>query len=236
MQKGAAVYTIIGKANDRFGYHASGKFRCAYKATTPIISAGLVVLGAAAVLIVINIINIVRTQLDAPANAVRRFNEIIYGNSDEIKDGLNLFGDSVTVGFDIIGTFLGIIIFVIVLAAFLAMCIILGKGQEYTFTADEKLFTVVYPPKMNRTLAMEYDYVLAVMSSEWRFPFAPKCLDITIVTKQGSFDFRVIHTPISRVNGIVEIPFNIIKEMIGVSLEKDIALIHKEEKKFERRK
>ena len=230
------MYTIFGKANDRFGYHASGKFRCAYKATTPIISAGLVVLGAAAVLIVINIINIVRTQLDAPANAARRFNEIIYGSYDEVKDGLNLFGDSVTVGFDIIGTGFGILIFVIVLAAFIAMCIILGKGQEYSFTADENLFTVVYPPKMNRTLAMEYDYVLAVMTSEWRVPVAPKCLDITIVTKQGNFDFRVIHTPISRVNGIVEIPFNIIKEMIGVSLEKDIALIYKEEKKFERRK
>ena len=218
------MYTSFDKIQDRFGFSTSGTFKCAYKNTRPIIIAGLIVLGALVVLTLINLVFIVVTLKNAPAGAAQRFNEIISGGLDEIMHGLNHFGDVASVGFGIIGTVFGMFLFLLALIAFIVVCATLKTGQTYTFKADEKLFTIIYPKRMDTTLAIEYDYILGIQYEEWKFIFAPKCLDVTIQTKEGNFDFRLIHTPMSRANGITETPFNIIRERIGLA-DKDEAYI-----------
>lgn len=123
----------------------------------------------------------------------------------------------------------GLYLLAILLIAFLIVSATMKMGQTYKFKADDTLFTIIYPKKMNKTLAIEYDYILGIKDEEWKFPFAPKCLDVTIQTKEGDFTFRVVHTPMSRANGIYETPFNIIREKIGLQKETDTYLLHKQD-------
>ena len=222
------MYTSFSKINDRFGFSTGGTFKCAYKNTRPLILAGLIVLGAIVVLTVINAVYIVITLMNASAGSAQRFGEIISGNINEIMHGLNLFGDIASVGFGIIGTFFGMFLFVLSLIAFIIMCAILRTGQKYSFAADEHQFTVIYPEKMNRTVIFEYDYIIGLSYEEWRFMFAPKCFDVTVKTKMGDFTFRVVHTPMSKANGIMETPFNIIRERIGLAQEDESILINRD--------
>lgn len=226
-ERSGFMYTSFDKIQDRFGFSMSGSFRCAYKNTRPWILAGLIVLGAVAALTFVNFAYIIVLLMNAPASSAQRFNEIISGGLGEIMHGLNLFGDLASIGFGMVGTAFGIFLFLIALIAFIIMCATLRTGQEYTFKADEKLFTIIYPKKTDKTLAIEYDYILGLKYEEWKFIFAPKCLDVTIQTKEGDFSFRVVHTPMSRANGITETPFNIIRERIGIADADEALLINK---------
>lgn len=134
----------------------------------------------------------------------------------------------------VMATGFGLYLLMLLVIAFLIIMAVMRTGDTYKFKADEERFTVIYPPKIGGTLVMEYDYITGVTCQEWSFPFAPKCLDVTIQTKQGDFMFRCIHTPMSRANGICELPFNIIREKIGLSDETDVMLIHDRERRMKR--
>jgi hypothetical protein len=137
-------------------------------------------------------------------------------------------GSLVNLGFGLVGVGFGVFLLVIAIIALLIIIANMRMGQTYKFKADEQTFTVIYPPKVNRSITFEYDYITGLRYEEWKFLCAPRCLDVTVQTKQGDFTFRCIHTPMSKANGITETPFNIIRERIGLSHPDEAILINRE--------
>lgn len=229
------MYTSYSKINDRFGFSTGGTFHCAYTNTRTIISAGLIAICVIFVLIIISLIYVFVQIGNAPAEASMEFEQLIYGaggilGSDDAHSAGNstVFNSMINAGFGITGVAFGVILLVICVIVFVITTAILHTGQIYRFTANEEVFTVEYPQRMNRKLSIEYDYIIGLKYEEWRFMFAPKCMDITIQTKQGDITFRCIHTPMSKANGITETPFNIIRERIGLASGDEDILINKD--------
>ena len=104
----------------------------------------------------------------------------------------------------------GIFILVLLVIGFIVLFSFLKTGEKYNFSANETEFTITHPDGKKDTIV--YSEVLAVNGEERRFPFAAKGLDITVYTKNGSFGYRFIHTPMSRSAGIAETPFHMIME------------------------
>lgn len=224
------MYTSFDKIQDRFGFSTGGTFKCAYKNTRTIILAGIITIGVLIVLTIISIVYVMMRMRDIPGMASAQLTSLIgnfisgngFTGDPEAGSGLLGFGFAVTsISFGFFLLLIAIITFIIVIAT-------MRGGQTYKFKADETKFTVIYPPKMNRTLTIEYEYIVGIYSEEWRFLCAPKCLDVTIQTKMGDFTFRCIHTPMSRANGITETPFNIIRERIGLAHPDEAVLINKD--------
>ena len=233
------MYTSYSKIDDRFGFSTGGTFHCAYKNTRTIITVCLAIIGVLFVLTIINAAYVFIKLGDAPADIAKEMEHMIYGiggigGADLDKEDSNnaaVYNSMINVGFGISGTAFGILLLAIALVGFLVFFAIMRAGQIYRFSANETHFTVEYPKRMNRKLVMEYDYIIGLKYEEWRFMFAPKCLDVTVQTKSGDFTFRVIHTPLSKANGITETPFNIIRERIGLAGDDEDVLINKEASK-----
>lgn len=224
------MYTSFDKIQDRFGFSTGGAFKCAYKNTRTLILGGIITICVIIALIIISVVYVLVRMRDLPGMASAQLTTLI-GN---FVSGNGLSGDAqaggglVEFGFTVASIGFGLALLLIAVIAFIIIITIMHAGQTYKFKADETKFTVIYPPKTGQTLTVEYDYIVGLYYEEWRFMFAPKCLDVTIQTKQGDFTFRCIHTPLSRANGITETPFNIIRERIGLAHKDEAVLINKE--------
>ena len=224
------MYTSFDKIQDRFGFSTGGTFKCAYKNTRTLILAGLITIGVVFALTVISVVYVVVRMKDVPGMASAQLTSLITG----FISGQGLTGDATAggglagFGLAVVSISFGIFLLLIAVIAFLIIITTTRAGQTYKFKADETKFTVIYPEKIGQTLTIEYDYIIGIYSEEWRFLFAPKCLDVTIQTKMGEFTFRCIHTPMSKANGIAETPFNIIRERIGLAHEDEAVLINKD--------
>ena len=230
------MYTSFDKIQDRFGFSTGGAFKCAYKNTRTLILAGLITIGVIFVLTGISVVYVVVRMKNIPGMASAQLTSLITG----IISGQGLTGDAAAggglagFGLAVVSISFGVFLLLIAVIAFLIIITTMRVGQTYKFKADETKFTVIYPEKVGQMLTIEYDYIIGIYSEEWRFLFAPKCLDITIQTKMGEFTFRCIHTPMSKANGIAETPFNIIRERIGLAHEDEAVLINKDASREQR--
>lgn len=230
------MYTSFDKIQDRFGFSTGGTFKCAYKNTRTLIFAGLITIGVIFALTGISVVYVVVRMKNIPGMASAQLTSLITG----IISGQGLTGDAAAggglagFGLAVVSISFGVFLLLIAVIAFLIIITTMRVGQTYKFKADETKFTVIYPEKVGQTLTIEYDYIIGIYSEEWRFLFAPKCLDITIQTKMGEFTFRCIHTPMSKANGIAETPFNIIRERIGLAHEDEAVLINKDASREQR--
>ncbi|MBQ9385049.1 MAG: hypothetical protein IJT87_12540 [Ruminiclostridium sp.] len=221
------MYTSFGKVNDRFGFSMSGKFRCAYENTRSYLTTGMIIIGVLVALLAISVVYLLIIARDVPYLASQTLNDIIYGfiygeaNAPNSGAGNTM----VQIGYTILGIAFGLFLLLIAVIVFFIILINMRMGQEYGFKADENVFIVTYPEKMHKVVRIEYEDVLGIRCEEWGFFLAPKCVDITIRTKQGELPFRFIHTPMSKANGITETPFNIIRERIGLTYEDEHLLI-----------
>ncbi|MBO6302631.1 MAG: hypothetical protein J6N15_09365 [Ruminiclostridium sp.] len=224
------MYTSIDKISDRFGFSTAGTFRCAYRNTRTWVTAGIVTILVLVALLLISLVFVLIQAQGLPGAASAQLETLITG----VITGGGLNGDSssghqlANFGFGLVGLAFGIILLLIAIITFLIILAAMRMGQTYKFKADEQHFTVIYPKRMNRTVTIEYDYITGLKYEEWAFLLAPKCLDVTIHTKQGDFDFRCIHTPMSKANGITETPFNIIRERIGIAGRDENVLINRD--------
>ena len=230
------MYTSFDKIQDRFGFSTGGTFKCAYKNTRTLILAGLITIGVIFVLTGISVVYVVVRMKNIPGMASAQLTSLITG----IISGQGLTGDAAAggglagFGLAVVSISFGVFLLLIAVIAFLIIITTMRVGQTYKFKADETKFTVIYPEKVGQMLTIEYDYIIGIYSEEWRFLFAPKCLDITIQTKMGECTFRCIHTPMSKANGIAETPFNIIRERIGLAHEDEAVLINKDASREQR--
>ena len=227
------MYTSYSKINDRFGFNTGGTFRCPYLNIRTYLSVWFTVILIVLGLTVVSIIYVMIKAQSAPDSFSIQTQAIL----ESIINGAGFRGDTtagrdlIDLGFGIVSVGFGIIVLVITIIAFLIFMAVMKTGQTYKFKADEEKFTVIYPQSMNQTLIIEYDLITGLTYEEWRFFCAPKCLEVTIYTKQGNFSFKCIHTPMSKANGITETPFNIIRERIGLAHEDEAILINKEASK-----
>ena len=225
------MYTSYDKISDRFGFNTGGTFKCAYKNTRVIITAGIVTIGVIMVCLIISIVYVMVRMKDVPSMASAQLDALIgtFISGEGIQGDTKAGSALMSFGITVVSISFGVLLLMIAVIAFLITIAVLRSGQTYKFRADEEKFTVIYPKSTGGTLTMEYSYIEGVQAEEWKFLCSPKCLDITVQTKNGDFTFRVLHTPMSKANGICETPFNIIREKIGLSKEADIYLVHKTE-------
>ena len=224
------MYTSYSKINDRFGFSTGGTFRCAYRNTRTYMTVGVAVILLIAALIAVSAVY-VAVKSQGLGNAVAAQTGVIL---DNLIHGRGFVGDGeaggqlMDLGFGIVGLAFGIILLVISVIVFIIFTAVLKAGQTYKFSADEEKFTVIYPKNIGGSLTIEYDYITGLTYEEWRYLFSPRCLDVTVHTRQGEFTFRCIHTPMSKANGITETPFNIIRERIGLAHKDENVLIDRD--------
>lgn len=221
------MYTSFGKANDRFGFSTGGTFSCAFRNDRLAVIAGVLVIALIVIAAVSDIVWLVQNTANAGAQASAGMYDMIYNmNTDGAKDPkLNVWGGAINTGFAIIILAVIGITGVFALIAFGIVLIFLHRGKLYKFTANDESFIVTYPAKERTTVEFRYDDIIGLTWEKRKFPLAPECLDITVKTKIGDFDYRVILTKIGRVNGITETPFNYIREKIGLAPKDETELI-----------
>ena len=210
------MYTSFGKANDRFGFSTGGTFSCAFRNDRLAVIAGVLVIALIVITAVSDIVWLVQNTANAGAQASAGMYDMIYNmNTDGAKEPkLTVWGGAINTGFAIV-----------ILAVIGIVLIFLHRGKLYKFTANDETFIVTYPAKERTTVEFRYDDIIGLTWEKRKFPLAPECLDITVKTKIGDFDYRVILTKIGRVNGITETPFNYIREKIGLAPKDEIDLI-----------
>ncbi len=116
----------------------------------------------------------------------------------------------------------GLITLLFMLIAYFIIMTIIRKGKVCNFKANDNSFTVTYPPKKKgeapEVIVIEYDDVMGLTWQTRKFPLLPECYDITLKTRTcGNLEYRVILTKIARSNGIIETPFNFIREKTGLA-------------------
>lgn len=254
------MYTIHGKANDRFGFEARGSFRVAYKGDSLIttICSGVIIVWI--ILMVINIIAI-KDYLSTPAIGIfdperlealdREAYAESQGMTDDALDIVENKRDlqiassddpklmnAISAGFmgmstNFIGIAFGLFALIFMLIAYFIIMTIVRKGREFRFKADDKLFTITYPKKkkerLQKIVEIPYHDILGLTwRSRW-FPLLHECYDITVKTRTyGDLEYRMILTKLARTNGIIETPFNIIREKIGIAAEDEKYMLNQE--------
>ena len=198
-------YTSYSPNDERFGFSTSGQFKCAYPKDRLILVLCLLLIIAEIVLIVVNFMSF--SEIMNPDGSIK--------GGFISDDGAYMTGSSGSAAYSVInitGSFLIFVLFLTVVG-FIIVITVLRSGRKFTFKADETQMTITDSKGGARTF--EYAKVSAVMEEERRFPFTAPELDIELRTKDGTFEYRLLHTPMSKVNGISETPFYIIKERIG---------------------
>lgn len=217
-------YTSFSINEERFGFHTKGSFRCAYENQRLIVIgfiAAMFLLGAGMITILIMAWSII-TEMGAPTAA-----EI----ADSIVDGANprLAGHEKEMA--IFGTYMMaaaacLILLMLTVMAYLITISILKTGQTYTFEADSKRFRI-FPPEKNKPvpeIVIYYDDVINVSCSERRMFSSEHGLDVFISTKQKDIVLQFIHTPRSKLEGLIQTPFNIIMERSGLTSKPDFRI------------
>ncbi len=221
------MYTTFGKANDRFGFSTGGYFSCAFRNDRLVVIAGIVVFVLIAVAAISDLVYIGNNMANAGAQASAGMYDMIYGtnvgNASDPK--VTVWGGAMNTGFAV--TILAVIgiAAAFALIVFIVVLMFLRRGKLYKFTANDETFIVTYPKSERKTVEFRYDDIIGLTWETRKFPLAPECLDITVKTKIGDFDYRVILTKIARANGITETPFNIIREKIGLASKDEFDLI-----------
>ena len=221
------MYTTYGKANDRFGFSSGGVFNCALKNDRLIVIAGIVLLALLAVGIITDLVYIGHNMVNAGATTSAEMSDMIYNmNTSEAKDPkLSVWGGAINTGFAIIILDALLITAAFVLILFIIALVTLRRGKVYKFSANDETFIVTYPKNERKTVEFRYTDIIGMTWKTRKFPLAPECLDITVKTRIGDFDYRVILTKIGRANGITETPFNYIREKIGLASKDETELI-----------
>ena len=212
------MYTSLGKANDRFGFKQTGQFRCTYKNDRLFAIIGGVVVLLFAGLLVFNFIWLAGAfGSDGNIGSIVD-TERLYDTAAQGGMMMNIFSsDFISVSATFIASGFGIFILSIFVALYILLLFILHRGKKYEFTANEERFIVTYPPNMHRTDAYKYEDVLGVTWKTYKFPLLPECYDITVSTRNRTYEYRVILNRLARVNGIIETPFNFIRERTGIA-------------------
>lgn len=208
------MYTSRGKANDRFGCEMSGNFRVPYKCGRLAVIAGLCVLGAVAVLLMISLI----TFIDITANTEKEivtywFNEFYgSGNDDGVSPVSSLFRSAATVQ----GLGLGALLLVVLIILFRMLVSKLCMGRACRYSSDAEKFTVT-DPKNGRQTVIPYSEVIGISWTERHSLFSPLCCWVTITGKTRDYGFTAIIPKSAQGCGIIETPFNIIREQTGLA-------------------
>ena len=225
------MYTSFGKANDRFGFEDKGEFYCAFKTDSLIITISAAVMLVWIVLIIINFVTFAVQMSNTGAYISQSMNEIIYGSEDATADSVRMttWGAAIQAGATMTTTVLGLIILAFMGIIFIVIEMRLHRGVKHTFKADDRSFTISFPPKMNKEdLVLEYDDILGITWERRKFPLAPECFDFTIKTRtHGIVEIRMILHKLARVNGVTETPFNYIREKIGTANADERYLINR---------
>ncbi|MBQ3841902.1 MAG: hypothetical protein II820_04335 [Ruminiclostridium sp.] len=221
------MYTTFGKANDRFGFSTGGAFNCAFKNDRLTVITGIVILALLVVAAISDLVYLGDNMASAGSQASAGMSEMIYGtNAGDAKDPrLTVWGGAINSGLAIIILDVLIITGIFALIAFVIVIMFLRRGRLYKFAANDETFTVTYPKKDRKTVEFRYTDIVGMTWETRKFPLAPECLDITVRTRIGDFDYRVILTNMARANGITETPFNIIREKIGLASKDETDLI-----------
>ena len=219
------MYTTKGKANDRFGFHSTGFFKCAYYHDRIIAVAGIVIIVALIILLIVNVLFYLG-MFDGQGSIGNMFDigrilNLAAGMGSEEDHHLMEAFSSEMINMSVVAFSTAFFFFVLIIlaAAYLLTLIILHKGQKYEFKADDEMFVVTYPKRMHRTATFRYEDVLGITWEERKSFILPHCYEFTVTTRSGSYDFKYIMNKIALANGVQETPFNIIREKIGVANE-----------------
>lgn len=211
------AYTSYSPNDERFGFKMKGSFRCAYENQRVIILWFLIGLAFFAIAFVV-ILFAVREMVMNPELPD-------FDASDVYISRMDIWGFDVAV----YGSYLVAMIAIICIEGLglMAFCITLGllrTGERYLFVANENYFEIIPPKEELPHFVVNYNDVVMVYGEERKFIFAEHGLDVTIKMKKGSYFFRYIHTPHSRLNGLSGTPFNIIMERAELIRKPDIRI------------
>ncbi len=209
------MYTSINPISDRFGFKVNGTFKCAFKNERVILIAGLVPVAAFVVLIIISAIDY--AGLFKPNGAIKDglFEVITEGGEATVRASPGFINFSVGIwsfGFSAI-------VLAVLLLAYLVLVLVMRAGRSYKFEANENGMSIIFPD--GREESFLYKDVIAVKDTERKFLFGSRGLNVNVKTKSGDYTYCLVHTPLSRVNGVVETPFNIVKERAELTNERD---------------
>lgn len=194
-------YTSFNPNNERFGFDMRGGFRHSHGGERPFIIIGAMVIIALMVV----------------------FFSSWVGLNDYMGSNVNIstyIAEPLEYGVQALAMAITLYATLFLLAVYIIIICVMKAGVNYSFHATETYFDVW--TKNKRHVIINYDDVINVMHSERRFPLAAAGLDITIVTKKGTFEFMLIHTPKSKTGGISETPFNIVLERAGLVAPPDM--------------
>lgn len=209
------MYTSINPISDRFGFKVSGKFKCAFKNERVILIAGLVPVAAFVVLIIISAIDY--AGLFKPNGAIKDgLFEVVIEDGEAIVRAspgfINFSAGIWSFGFSAI-------VLAVLLVAYLVLVLVMRAGRSYKFEANENGMSIIFPD--GREESFLYKDVIAVKDVERKFLYGSRGLNVTVKTKSRDYTYCLVHTPLSRVNGVVETPFNIVKERAELTNERD---------------
>lgn len=210
------MYTIRGKANDRFGTETGGSFRVPYASDRIVITAGLIVLGISGALVLWQLYAIYDISVNTGSNISHYMNDLIYGGLTEKSAMGDLFRLAATVQ----GLAFGVGIFLILAVIFIIISRKLCIGKTCRFQANEELFVVIFPGKTDRAVGIFYDDVIGIEWKVRKFPFTGMRCDVTVRSRDKTQVFTALIPKSAQDDGITETPYNIIREMTGLA-EKD---------------
>lgn len=201
-------YSTFSPLDDRFGFKTNGTFKCAYDSERVVVLLffALILLfivgGCICAVVGVGMLN---TPVDI---------ESAISAADQAER--NFFGfDTRVYGVFIISMVIFFIMAVLSAAALLMAVAVLKSGIPYSFRADENRMEIIKQGKHRKIIVINYDDVINVDFRERKFIFLGG-LDVWVCTKNKVYEFRYIHSRLSRVCGLSETPFNIICERAGL--------------------
>ncbi len=209
------MYTSINPISDRFGFKVNGTFRCAYRNERVILIAGLVPI---AVLVVLTVISVIEySGLFDPNGAIKDglFVVIMDGGEAAVRATPGFINFSVGIwsfGFTAI-------LLAALLLAYVVLVFVMRAGRSYKFEANENGMSIIFPDGSEESFL--FKDVIAVKDAERRFLYGSRGLNVTVRTKSRDYTYCLVHTPLSRANGVVGTPFNIVMERAELTSPKD---------------
>lgn len=200
------MYTSFSPNNERFGFRLKGRFKCAFQLERTILIAGLIPMALIIILMIVAIVFI--GGLFNPDGGLKGGYAEVVTEEGYPKVQFSDSAANYTVGMISIDFLL--VLLAIFAAIYIAVIIFMRVGRYYTFDANENGMTIRFPS--GREESFLYKDVMGVTAKERKFLWASRGLDITIKTRFKNYTYHLIHTPMSRANGISETPFNIVRE------------------------
>lgn len=217
------MYTIRGKANDRFGTEAAGTFRVPYSGDRIAVTVGMIILAAVGALVIWQLVTYFDISVNAGANASKYMNDLIYRGVTEENALTDIFRSAATVQ----GMAFGVGLFLILAAVFIMMSRKFCIGKTCRYQANDEMFVAVFPGKQNRAVGIFYDDVIGIEWKVRKFPFTGVRCDVTVRSRDKTQEFTALIPKSAQEEGITETPYNIIREMTGLADKDERYLINR---------